>query len=244
MCWRFLPLLFLSPVAAQVSEDFTDGDFTSNPSWSGSPGAWTITLGQLQSQHALANSSFYLSTSSHLALSVEWEFFVRMGFNSSSSNYVDVFLTASLPDLSDATNRGYFLRIGNTSDELALYRKDSSASHKIIDGIDGRNWEQGIYIKLVRTVDFRFFLFAGSSPGQYQPEGSAIDSSYANSSYFGFLVRQSTSSFFGLHYFDEIRISPYLPDLDPPQILQVLQSHWGIAARTKALRCPGQPRNC
>ena len=165
MCWRFLPLLFLSPVAAQVTEDFSDGDFSSNPSWSGTPGAWNISLGQLKSQHALANSSFYLSTSSHLAVSVEWEFYVRLDFNTSSTNYVDVFLTASLPDLPDAANRGYFLRIGNTLDELALYRKDSTASHKIIDGMDGRNWDQGTYIKLVRTSDFRFFLFAGSSPG-------------------------------------------------------------------------------
>ena len=221
MCWRFLPLLFLSPVAAQVTEDFSDGDFSSNPSWSGTPGAWNISLGQLKSQHALANSSFYLSTSSHLAVLVEWEFYVRLDFNTSSTNYVDVFLTASLPDLPDAANRGYFLRIGNTLDELALYRKDSTASHKIIDGMDGRNWDQGTYIKLVRTSDFRFFLFAGSSPGQYAFEGSASDSTYANSAYFGFLVRQSNASFFGLHYFDEIQIRPHSPDLDPPQIADV-----------------------
>jgi hypothetical protein len=221
MCWRFLPLLFLSPAAAQVSEDFSDGDFSSNPSWSGTPGAWTITSGQLQSQHALANSSFYLSTPSQLAVSVQWEFFVRLDFNTSSTNYVDVFLTASLPDLSNPANRGYFLRIGNTSDELALYRKDSITSEKIIDGTDGRNWDQGTYIKLVRTADFRFLLFAGINPGQFVLEGSTSDNLYSSSEYFGFLVRQSSSSFFGLHIFDGIRISPHTPDQDPPQILDI-----------------------
>jgi hypothetical protein len=124
---------------AQVTEDFNDGDFTVNPTWAGNPSNWIVNpSGQLQSNDTIANSIFYLSTANTLANSAQWEFDVQLAFNTSSANYVDAFLTATYSDLTDVNTTGYFVRLGNTDDEISLYRKDTGGTiTKIIDGING-----------------------------------------------------------------------------------------------------------
>jgi hypothetical protein len=44
------------------------------------------------------------------------------------------------------------------------------------------------------------------------------DNTYATSAYFGILVKQSTASFFGKHYLDDITIKPYTPGTAPPAL--------------------------
>ena len=39
---------------------------------------------------------------------------------------------------------------------------------------------------------------------------------YTTSSFFGFLIKQSTASFFQKHFFDDIEIKNYVPDVTPP----------------------------
>ena len=52
----------------------------------------------------------------------------------------------------------------------------------------------------------------------YITEGTVTDATYTSSSFFGFLVKQSTASFFQKHYFDDIEIKHYGADITPPSI--------------------------
>jgi len=221
-----IALLWTSISYAQLTEHFSDGNFTDDPVWIGNAANWTITAsGQLQSANTTANSTFWLSTANTLATSAEWEFYVRLQFNTSSANYVDVFLIASAADISLSTTTGYFVRIGNTQDEISLYRKDAGSITKIIDGMDGvtNSSDNTLKIKITRDADHQFTLYrdATGTGNTYVAEGTAIDANYTTSNYFGVLVRQSTSSFFQRHFFDDFMIKPYIPDVIPPTILSV-----------------------
>src|SRR5439155_26472148 len=123
----------------QVAEDFSDGDWTQAPPWNGNTGDWTINAGkQLQSNNTVANSSYSISTSNSLATMARWDLYLRLNFNTSSANYVDIYVIASASDLSLPSTTGYFIRVGNTQDEIALYRKDpGGVIVKLIDGVDG-----------------------------------------------------------------------------------------------------------
>ncbi len=114
---------------AQLVDNFTDGNFTASPIWLGNTADWIVnpTL-QLQSNNTIASSTFFLSTASTMATTAQWDFFTNLTFNTSSTNYVDVFLTASASDLSLNTTTGYFVRIGNTTDEICLYKKDATGT--------------------------------------------------------------------------------------------------------------------
>ncbi len=219
-------LMLLSSIIgkAQFTDNFNDGDFTANPTWVGGTADWTVnTSFQLQSNNTVANSSYYLSTASTLALTAQWEFDVTLTFNTSSTNYTDVFLTASASDLAATTTSGYFVRIGNTEDEISLYRKTSGGTiTKIIDGVNGvtNSSNNTLKIKVVRDAVNQWILSRDISGtgNAYVAEGSVTDATFTTSAFFGIFIKQSTASFFQRHYFDNIVVKDFVPDVTPPAI--------------------------
>ncbi|MBS1735504.1 MAG: lamin tail domain-containing protein [Bacteroidetes bacterium] len=227
----FLFLFFLQyGVYAQLNENFNDGDFTQNPTWSGNTADFIVNPSfQLQSNNQIANSTFFLSTANNLATTCQWEFYVQLAFNPSSANYIDAYLTASAADLSLSTTYGYFVRLGNTDDEISLYRKDANGTTtKIIDGLNGvlNSSNNTLKIKVIRDAANQWILLRDISGtgNSYIGEGSVTDATFLTSLYFGFLVKQSTASFFQKHYFDDIEIKPYVPDTTPPSIVSATAS--------------------
>ena len=222
----FILLLFFAMAAsAQVTENFNDGDFTANPLWTGSASDWIVnTSFQLQSNNTVANSSFYISTANTLATEAQWEFYTKLSLNTSSANYTDIFLTASASDLTATATNGYFVRIGGTLDEICLYKKSGSTSTKIIDGLDATTNSSSNTIKIKVTRDaanqwtlYRDLTGAGTN---FFNEGSITDNTFNSSSFFGILVKQSTvASFAQRHFFDDIFIQPFVPDVTPPVIV-------------------------
>ena len=209
---------------AQLNEQFTDGDFTGSPVWTGSSADWIVNSAlQLQSNNTVTNSTFYITTPGTLAISTQWEFYVRIDFNPSSANFIDVYLTASASDLSQAGTTGYFVRIGNTDDEISLYRKDAGGViTKIIDGVNGilNKSTSAVNIKIIRDGANQWSLLRDLSGtgNTFTNEGIVTDATYTTSSFFGIFVKQSTSSFFRKHYFDDIIIKAYTPDVTPPVV--------------------------
>lgn len=220
-------LFFYTPAEAQLSENFNDGDFTNNPTWVGGAQDFLVNSSmQLQSNNTVTSSSYYISTANTLADNAEWNFYVQIAFNPSSANYIDVYLIASASDLTLNTTTGYFVRIGNTDDEISLYRKDNGGTiTKIIDGADGvlNKSNNVMRIKVLRDAGNQWILSRDLSGmgTNYTAEGTVVDATYTSTSFFGFLVKQSTASFFQKHFFDDIEIKPYTPDITPPAIVSV-----------------------
>lgn len=220
-----LLMLFLG-TNAQFSDNFSDGDFTSNPSWTGGTADFIVNPSfQLQSNNTTANSTFYLSTASGKATNAQWDFYCQFTFNTSGANYTDVYLTASAADLTQAATTGYFVRIGNTDDEVSLYRKDATGAVKIIDGANGitNSSNTMLRVRIIRDANNLWTLSrditgTGSS---FVAEGTVVDQLYLSSSFFGIVVRQSTATFFQRHFFDDISVVDFTPDVAAPLIQSV-----------------------
>ena len=207
--------------SAQLSEHFTDGNLSVNPVWAGDTASWKINANlQLQSNNTIVNSTYSITTANSMATGVQWEFYLKIGFNPSSANYIDVFLTATDSMLNSSNNDAYFVRIGNTADEISLYRKDGSTSTIIINGQNGvlNNSSNQMKIKVIRDIFNQWTLFRDmtGTGNNYTAEGTVFDATYINSSYFGISVKQSTAGFFQKHYLDDIEIKPFIPDTIPP----------------------------
>lgn len=219
-----ISLLFHSVSQAQLTENFSNGDFTTNPVWVGNTSDFIVNSNlQLQSNNTVANSSYYLSTANSMATTTQWSFWVKIDFNPSSANYIDVYLTASASDLSALGTYGYFVRIGGTNDEICLYRKSNTGViTKIIDGIDDILNTSSNTMRILVTRDgsnmWNLMRDMSGTGSTYTSEGTITDATYTTTSYFGFFVKQSTASFFQKHFFDEIEIKTYVPDVTPPQI--------------------------
>jgi hypothetical protein len=214
-----------SNTQAQLNETFTDGNFTANPAWVGGVADWIVNPSfQLQSNNLVANSTYYLSTANTLATTTQWDFYCNLTFNTSSTNYADVFLTASASDITLNTTTGYFVRIGNTNDEICLYKKDAIGTiTRIIDGVDGstNTSNNTLKIRVVRNAANVWTLSRDltGTGASYFTEGTVTDNTFSTSAFFGILIKQSTASFFQRHFFDDIQIQTYVPDVTPPSIV-------------------------
>ncbi|MBK0383193.1 lamin tail domain-containing protein [Pedobacter sp. SD-b] len=218
-------ILFTSKVAfSQVNENFSDGDFTQNPAWQADAVSnFTVVNGQLRSNSTTLNSNFYISTPNSKALNCTWAFDVNLQFATSGANYVDVYLISNVADLKSTNINGYFLRMGNTNDEVALYKRsgNTGTSVKIIDGRDGSvssSSNNPFKFKITRESNGNFTLERDSTGtgNSFISEGSVIDNTFTTTSSFGFFIQQSTASFQQKHFFDNIVIQDIIPDVTPP----------------------------
>ncbi len=228
---RFLYILLIIiasfNTSAQVSDDFADGDFTTNPTWNGDASLFTINAGQLQSQSAVAGT-YYLSTPSTLSANAQWDFFIDLQFSTSGSNYVDVYVMADQADLS-TVNNGYFIRLGGTSDEISFYKRVSGTNTLLIDGADGlinSSTSNPFNIRLIRDLSDNWTLQyddLGSSPsGGFVAGGTVNDASLASASHFGLLIIQSSAaSVVNKHFFDNFNAATVAPDTQAPSVISV-----------------------
>lgn len=207
---------------SQINESFSDGDFSQNPSWIGNTSVFKITTAfQLQLNDVLADTS-YLSTSNNVLGETEWRFFVKHSFNSSSNNLSRVYLTSSQSNLTSPLN-GYFVEIGNTADNVCLFKQNGSTETKLINGTNANtsNTTNTINIKVIRSNTGNWELFTDASGGtNFQSEGSINDLTFTNTSYFGFYCKYTVSNK-DKFYFDDVYVGPIQVDTTAPSILKV-----------------------
>lgn len=227
-----ISLIFIHKIAlCQLNDNFDDGDFTTNPVWLSptTPNHFTIENGMLRSNSTTANSNFFLVTANKLALNSIWEFDCNLKFATSGSNYADIYLISDNEDLNNSNLvNGYFVRIGNTDDEISLFKRTGnlSSATKIIDGQNGivsSTKNNPFKIRVTRSDSGEFTLEWDKSQtgNQFQLEGKAVDNEFTNTNWFGVYVQQSTSSFHQKHFFDNFLIKEIEIDTEAPEILSI-----------------------
>ncbi|MBC7426453.1 MAG: lamin tail domain-containing protein [Bacteroidia bacterium] len=209
---------------AQFKDNFSDGNFTSNPTWTGNTSSFVINGGKLQSNNSVVNSSYFISTKNEIAVHALWQWSINIQFNPSSVNYADVFIVSDSADPGKAKN-GYYVRTGSTQDDICLYKLIQGVSVKIIDGVDGllNKSSSDLKIKIYRTGNAKFELYyALKSGGSYVSLGSVLDSSVLTSSFFCVRIKQSTAGFFQKHYFDDFEAGQIKADTIRPVLDSVI----------------------
>lgn len=224
----FVTGFFTQQVLAQFTDDFTDGDFLSSPAWSGSTSKFVISSGQLRLMAPAVSGDGYLSTPSRSIDSATWEFFVRMDFNPSSTNYASIYLTSDQANLAGPLN-GYFVMLGNVNDEISLYKQSGTTKTKIIDGTDGKLNLALVtaMVRVTRDADGNWELLSDvGSTGSFTSEGFVADLSTMSSQYSGvYCLYSSTRS--DKFYFDNFVVQgdPFTDNVPPAlDSLKVLSS--------------------
>ncbi len=225
--FALLSLLPFAYLPAQLQDDFSDGDFSNGPEWFGDAAKFVVANGELQLQDSgpAANNTAYLYLPAPTSTldTTAWEFFVRLEFNPSGSNFARVYLSASNPVLA-GDQEGYYLRAGGASgdlDAIELYRQDGASSVLLISGTPGAAAIGPVVarIRVTRSPAGRWELLADYTGGaDFQPEGTADDSTYPMGSIFGLYCRY-TSTRNEAFFFDDIWINPLFQDTEPPRLL-------------------------
>jgi len=227
---RYIFILILLPYFAfsQIQDDFSDGDFTSNPSWSGDNTQFKInTSKKLQLNNSTSDTS-YLSTANTLINNTEWRFYIKQSFNSSSNNYSRIYLVSNQANLKSNLN-GYFVQFGSTQDDICLYRQDGNTLTKLISGTVGYtgNSVNEFTLKITRDANGNWELFSDANAGSnFQSEGTATDLNYQSTSYFGLWCKYTSSNSKKV-YFDDVYVGGIVVDTIPPKLtaIHTLDAH-------------------
>lgn len=219
--FTLLLLLFYASSFAQFADNFSDQDYTENPVWDGDNHKFEVNLEEKLHLNAPAESSqAYLSTQSKAIADAEWKVYVEIRENPSATNYAKIYLVSNHNNLNESL-KGYFIKVGGSTDEVSLYRQEGASEIKIIDGADSRvdTKPVKIQIKVTRDISGNWTLL--SKPEgvlDYVKEGSIQDNTFTSSSYFG-IYCQYTSTRSQAFYFDDFIVTGILqPDEQPPSV--------------------------
>lgn len=216
-------LCLFAQLHAQIIDDFSDNDFTNNPTWSGTFSDFVITTtGQLQINNTLAASSYLTIINGLVSLNnTEWHFFIRQSFSPSSSNYGRVYLTSSSANLTNNPD-GYFLQFGEAgaTDAVRLYQSINGVHTLICSSPDGQIANSfSIGIKVIRDQLGNWNLFVDPSGGtNYGTAYTGFNNGNVTGTYFG-VLGVYTASNASKFYFDNFYIGPEIIDTDPPILL-------------------------
>ncbi len=207
----------------QVGDNFSDGDFTNNPTWVGDVSEFEVnSTFQLHLNAPATTNESYLSLPLSLAATSEWVFTVAMDFNPSGSNLFQFHLISDSSNL-ESEHNGYFVQVGGTDDEVSLYRKDGATHTLIIDGIDERLDLDpvNVRVKVIRssTGDWQLYSTLDTDTFDFH-EGSTTDATYVGLGNCGLLC-DYTSTRSTLFQFDDFGYN------SPPMIteLEVLDAN-------------------
>ena len=220
---KTLLLLLLLPFSlfAQVTDDFSDGDFTHNPTWSGTTESYIVNTNQQLQLNAEGEGTAYLSLPFMETESMEWHFWIREAFAPSGNNFSDVWLSADNADLSQVT-QGYFLRFGEggSHDAIELFRKDADGQQSICRGVDdaiAASFAVSVKVNCDREGNWMIQTCYDNS-GIYIIEAQGVDDTYGRGGFFGFWSK-FTSSNSKKCYFDDVYVGPHIADHEPPILI-------------------------
>ncbi|MBK8425307.1 MAG: lamin tail domain-containing protein [Lewinellaceae bacterium] len=225
MCTRFLlTIAFLIQFVAasgQITDDFSDGNFTGNPAWTGDVAAFTVnTAGELQLNASAAGASI-LAVQGNIPDSAVWNLRFRLNFSPSNQNLLRIYLLADQPDLSQAN--GYFLEIGETGsqDALRFFRQEAGVKTLIAIGqaaLVATN--PNIRLRIKKTVSGDWTAEAAPPTGALQPQFVVSDATFSGGPdrFLGFQCLYTITNIANF-FFDDISILPDLPDVTPPVLI-------------------------
>ncbi len=222
---RLLLLLLCFPFISfsQVYDDFSDGDFTSNPEWTGTTQKMKINNDfQLQLNDSVAGTA-YLTTANALATDCEWRFWIKQSFSPSGNNNSRVYLISNTQNITGDVH-GYFLQLGEAgnNDAIELFRQDGNSVASVCRGTDGLiSSSFNISVKVTRDNNGLWNIYVDkNNTGVYIPEATGTDNIYTQTGFFGFFAKYTKSNS-KKFYWDDVYIGDIIIDNEPPVIENV-----------------------
>lgn len=208
---------------AQFTDNFSDGNFTANPIWTGQTAQYIVNPSfQLRSNGLAATDTITLSTPSTVINNAEWQFWFQLNFAPSASNFVQIYLVSDQQDLTGPLN-GYYIKVGEnlTGDGLDLYKQTGLTSTLVIGGLNGTMATSGSQarVRVRRDAAGNWTMWADHAGGfAWVQEGSTVnDVSFTTTNYSGVYCRH-TSTNTTTYLFDDFYAGPYVIDVTPPTL--------------------------
>ena len=214
-------------VDAQLIDDFSDGDFSNNPIWTGQDSLFFVNSSfelQLNDTGNVANEAYLVTNTGVLNIndSITWDFRIKLLFNNpSNSNQPRFYLMSNSDDLLSSLD-GYYIAIGETgaNDKIKLYRQDGTSTTEICSGLNVFSNDINVKIRVIRDIAGNWLIESDTtlSVNNYVYEASGLDTTYTSSTYSGIYCKY-TSTRSTKYIFDNISLNgSVIVDTVPPLV--------------------------
>ena len=211
--------LVVAVTHAQMTDNFSDGNFSSNPNWIGDTSDFIVnSSAELQLNAAIAGESFLsVPISISLSDSIEWRFRIKQDFAPSSSNYSRIFLMADQSDPTLSLN-GYFLQFGEalSNDAVQLFRQSGTVITSVCRGPDAQIAAAfDLQMRVTRFSSGEWKIYSKEDGGGEQLLCLGIDLGSLPGQFLT-LDCNFTSGNINHFHFDDFYVGPIVPDLIKP----------------------------
>ncbi|MBQ0156496.1 MAG: lamin tail domain-containing protein [Bacteroidales bacterium] len=200
---------------------FTDAEWKNV--WSGDSTSFKVENQSLRLNAEKTQSSASISTKSDAIISATWRLCGSIDLNPTSSNYLAVFLASSSADVVDSTLSGYYLLLGKSNDEIALWKSLNGTQKKLGASAKKRlNFSTVNYDIVVHTDSVGNWKVMSkiNDDEDYVVDFTANDGDIETSSYF--ILNPHFTKTRTTHFaFDSIFISTDFVDYDPPYVSEI-----------------------
>ncbi|ALO14753.1 hypothetical protein L21SP5_01089 [Salinivirga cyanobacteriivorans] len=249
--YLFTGLLLCSNITqAQLSESFTDMNFTTNPEWTGDTGKFTVLDppnsgdgsidetwnddGSLLRSEADSGDAALVTASSRAY--GEWLFSIADGrgwaISGSNDFYVVLMSDTNNPEqLKDGSRdfNGYYLRFdGNEGDSFTLHKQTGTTSTLILnsnfpDGDDATTSKTySVKVSRNNSGEWNLFIEEGLYLDPQNLLGTATDNEVTTSSFFGIVTNIANPGPERVAYIDQIITRDIIADDQPPFITEYM----------------------
>jgi hypothetical protein len=216
-------LFFISVGFSQLVDDFSDGDFTTNPAWLGTTTDYFVNPSfELQTNLSVAATS-YLSTPHSLTTldNKEWRMRVKMTFSPSTSNFGRAYLLSN--NVNPTINPdGFYLQFGEalSVDAVKLFKQVGGVSTLICSGASGQIANSFNFgVRVTRDATGLWSLYTDPAGGtNYTFEGSGTDAQNLVGTYFSWQCVY-TSSNANKFFLDDVFVGNIVVDVAAPVLL-------------------------
>lgn len=227
-----LVLMLLGNCAfAQLQDDFSDGDFTSNPTWTGTASNYAVNNGILElNDQSGSGGQSALSASCNLTSLVnqEWRIWIDQNLAGSASNQSRIYLASNGAALSYSGTgssgvEGYYLLLGEalSGDVIRFYYDDGTNTTLLASGQTSISTGWQARIKITVDNSNNWSIAADFTGGENFVEEVAFVSSVMTSCTHFSIINTYTSSNANNFSFDDIYAGPIVVDYSPPSVVSV-----------------------
>lgn len=219
-------LVITQQTLGQIADNFSDGNFTSNPAWTGTTANYIVNgAGRLQLNAPAAGSSYLsLPFSIPTTHNAQWEFAISQNFAPSNQNLSRVYLMADAQDPTAAQN-GYYLQFGETgsNDPIDLFKLSSGSAVSILRGTVGSLAAAfNIRVRVTRSSTGSWEIFADNSGGtNFLTQGTVVDNTITSSAYFIVRSIYTVTNVTNFSFDDFSVTTAPAPDVSAPSISSI-----------------------
>lgn len=225
--------IFAPQIFAQFSDDFNDGDYINNPTWTGTTDNFIVNVtSELQLNDiapVITQSSLQTENAMSSLADKEWRIRVKQTFSGSDANQSRIYIVANGPVTGYTGNnsagvQGYFMKLGEgLSLDVVRFYKDDGVTTTLLGSCTTLIANSfNIQIKVLRGASGDWSIGIDPTAGEnFVEEATFTDNTYNTSAYYG-IVCTYTSSNATKFFFDDIYVGNPIVDLDPPQLVSAL----------------------